>query len=74
MPRNHCLFSGCAKTVDLPEVVDLPPEGWRYIWTNGENPRIGFIQEGFYCEHHAEEIDRRIAQAHRPVAPQRRPR
>ena len=74
MTVRHCSYSGCAKSVDWPDNALMPPEGWCHIWTSGEDPRIGYIQEGFYCEPHAEEINRRVAQAHRPVAPERRPR
>jgi hypothetical protein len=74
MTTHTCTFTGCKRSIDLPDVILMPPEGWRYIWTSGDDPKIGIIKEGLYCEPHAEVIDRRIAQAYSNVAPPRRPR
>jgi hypothetical protein len=74
MTIRTCLFSGCKRSVDLPDVILTPPEGWMYIWTSGNDLNIGSIKEGLYCEPHGEVIERRIAQAHSNVAPPRRPR
>ena len=51
MTHRHCTFSGCAKTVDLPDVILLPPEGW--VWLEGPG-----APEGLYCEPHAEQAQR----------------
>jgi hypothetical protein len=59
MTMRTCIFSGCKRSVDLPDVILTPPEGWRHIWTS-----VASIEDRLYCEPYAEVIERRIAQAH----------
>jgi hypothetical protein len=49
------------------------PKGWSHILTSGDNPRIGPLQEGWYCPAHGDEIDRRVKGAHQ-LPPDRRRR
>jgi hypothetical protein len=69
MTMRTCMFTGCQRSVDLPDVILAPPEGWTYISTS-----VGSVKDGLYCDMHGEAIERRIAQAHANVALSRRPR
>jgi hypothetical protein len=72
MTLRHCAFSGCSKTVEHDDANPRRPEGWRYIWTSGDDPRIGPLQEGWYCAVHSDEMDRRVKGAHQLLPGRRR--
>lgn len=71
-----CTQPGCDKSFNHPEGVPifLPPEGWSHHWSDNKDPKIGHIEEGFYCTFHGQQIERRVAQGHSPVPPERRSR
>ena len=74
MTLRHCAFSGCAKTVDLPGVILLPPEGW--VWLDRWGPGV---PDGLYCQPHAEALEAlhlsgELVEAQRPARSARRKR
>jgi hypothetical protein len=69
---RHCKHAGCDRWIDWTDDDGPTPDGWTHIWTSGLNPRVGHFAEGFYCDPHAEIIERHIDQA--AVATARRPR